>query len=250
MPPNRLDVIRVDPFFIEGERNQYANRGVAFIILLNCAAAIVLLAMLAQPLPSTEGLKAIADAMLVFSVGAVVGLTSALLAYLNRTFRIDQPDMTWRRPLRWLAVACAVAGAVFFLVGMNMARIAVLPQTSTSSHKETLRSKKTAPQRQPTESDKPMQPPINKSQPVEPQQTEPNANLLQPSVPAPQTQPTEPPPMQRPPQPVEPQPNAAAPEPSVPQTEPEVRKAQPTEPPTTQRSPRAVEPQQTEPQEL
>jgi hypothetical protein len=92
MPPNRLDVIRVDPFFIEGERNQYANRGVAFIVLLNGAAAIVLLAILAQPLPSTGGLKAIADAMLVFSIGAVLGLTSALLAYLNRTFRLDQPD--------------------------------------------------------------------------------------------------------------------------------------------------------------
>ena len=105
MPPNRLDVIRVDPFFVEGERNQYANRGVAFIVLLNGAAAIVLLAILAQPLPSTD--KAIADAMLVFSIGAVLGLTSALIAYLNRTFRIDQPNMTWRRPLRWLAVACA-----------------------------------------------------------------------------------------------------------------------------------------------
>jgi lysylphosphatidylglycerol synthetase-like protein (DUF2156 family) len=162
MPPNRLDVIRVDPFFIEGERNQYANRGVTFIVLLNGAAAIVLLAILAQPLPSTD--KAIADAMLVFSIGAVLGLTSALLAYLNRTFRLDQPDMTWRRPLRWLAVAAAVAGAACFLVGMNMARITVLPQTSTSSRKETLRPKSTAPQRQPTEPDKP-----SMQMPIEPQ---------------------------------------------------------------------------------
>ena len=176
MPPNsraevnireELDVVRVDPFFIEGQRNQYANRGVALIVLLNGAAAIVLLAILAQPLPSTEGLKAIADAMLVFSIGAVLGLTSALLAYLNRTFRLDQPDMTWRRPLRWLAVGAAVAGAACFLVGMNMARIAVLPQTSTSSHKESLRSKShTVPQREPTEPAEPTQPPTIEPQAV------------------------------------------------------------------------------------
>jgi hypothetical protein len=193
MPPDRLDVVRVDPFFIEGQRNQYANRGVAFIVLLNGAAAIVLLAILAQPLPSTEGLKAIADAMLVFSIGAVLGLTSALLAYLNRTFRLDQPGMTWRRPLRWLAVAAAVAGAACFLVGMNMARIAVLPQTSTSSRKETLQHKShTVPQREPTEPD------AAKPEPSVPQ-TEPEA---------PQTQPIEPQRSQPPtiePKPVEPQ---------------------------------------------
>jgi hypothetical protein len=182
MPPDRLDVVRVDPFFMERQRNQYANRGVAFVVLLNAAAAIVLLAILAQPLPSTADLKAIADAMLVFSIGAVLGLTSALLAYLNRTLRLDQPDMTWRRPLRWLAVAAAVAGAACFLVGMNMTRITVLPQTSTSSRKESLRPKSTAPQRQSTEPDKPSvqtqpksqrtQPPTIEPQPVEPHQTE------------------------------------------------------------------------------
>jgi hypothetical protein len=158
MPPDRLDVVRVDPFFLERQRNQYASRGVAFIVLLNGAAALILLAILAQPQPPTGGLKGIADAMLVFSAGAVLGLTSALLAYVNRTFRIDQPGMMWRRrPLRWLAVAAAVAGAACFVVGMNMTRIAVLPQTSTSSRKETLRPKNhTEPQRQePTEPEKP-----------------------------------------------------------------------------------------------
>jgi hypothetical protein len=179
MPPDRLDVVRVDPFFIEGQRNQYANRGVAFIVLLNGAAAIVLLAILAQP-SSTGGLKAIADAMLVFSIGAVLGLTSALLAYVNRTLRLDEPGMTWRRPLRWFAVAAVVAGAACFLVGMNMARLTVLPQTSTS--KESLRSKShTEPQREPTEPDaaKPepsvpqTEPVAPQTQPIEPQRSQP-----------------------------------------------------------------------------
>ena len=180
MPPDRLDVVRVDPFFTERQRNQYASRGVAFVVLLNGAAAMVLLAILAQPLPSTEGLKAIADAMLVFSIGAVLGLTSALLAYVNRTIRLDQPDRTWRRPLRWLAVAAAVAGAACLLVGMNMTRIAVLPQTSTSSKKETLRPKShTAPQRTEPDTAKPepsvpqTQPQTPQTQPVEPQRTQP-----------------------------------------------------------------------------
>jgi hypothetical protein len=103
--------------------------------------------------------------MLVFSVGAVLGLTSSLLAYVNRTVRLDRPDMTWRRPLRWLAVAAAISGAACFLVGTNMARIAVLPQTSTSSRKETLRPKTyTAPQGQPSERDKP-----STQMPLEPQ---------------------------------------------------------------------------------
>jgi hypothetical protein len=189
MPPDRLDVVRVDPFFMERQRNQYASRGVAFIVLLNGAAAIVLLAMLAQPSPSTQALKQIADAMLIFSIGAVLGLTSALLAYLTRTFRLDQPEMTWRRPLRWLAVAVVVAGAACFLAGMNMTRIAVLPQTSSSSHKESLPSKSSTPQKQHTE------PKAAKPEPSVPQ-TEPEA---------PQTQPAEPPTMQPPPQPVEPQ---------------------------------------------
>jgi len=223
MPPDRLDVVRVDPFFTERQRNQYASRGVAFVVLLNGAAAMVLLAILAQPLPSTEGLKAIADAMLVFSIGAVLGLTSALLAYVNRTIRLDQPDRTWRRPLRWLAVAAAVAGAACFLVGMNMTRIAVLPQTSTSSHKETVRSKKDrGPQEQPQPQPAPRVP-----------QTEPETT---------QPQPTEPQTMQPPPQPVEPQqtnPDAVKPEPNAPQTEPEAPQTPPSE---TQPAPQQTEP--------
>ena len=226
MPPDRLDVVRVDPFFTERQRNQYASRSVAFIVLLNGAAAIVLLAILAQPSPSTEALKRIADAMLIFSIGAVLGLSSALLAYVNRTFRLDQPDMTWRRPLRWLAVAAAVAGAASFLGGMNMVRIAVLPQSSTSSHKETLRPKKdTAPQEQP-----------------QPQPAQPKPNVPQTEPETTQPQPTEPQTMQPPPQPVEPQqtnPDAVKPEPNAPQTEPEAPQTPPSE---TQPAPQQTEP--------
>jgi hypothetical protein len=71
------------------------------------------------------------------------GITSATIGVMTVLVVTDfqAPDMTWRRPLRWLAVAAAVAGAACFLVAMNMARITVLPQTSTSSHKEHLQPK-------------------------------------------------------------------------------------------------------------
>jgi hypothetical protein len=66
---------------------------------------MVLLALLAQNVPSTNNVKAFADAMMVFSIGAILGLTSAFIAYVNRTVRLEWPEFTtWQRPLRWLAV--------------------------------------------------------------------------------------------------------------------------------------------------
>ena len=66
-------------------------------------AAITVLTRLAHGAP-TAG-KPFADAMLVFAIGAALGLTSVFLAYLSRTFRLERLELwtTWRRPLRWLA---------------------------------------------------------------------------------------------------------------------------------------------------
>ena len=122
-----VDVVRVDPLFLERQRNRYASRGVSLVVLLNGAAAILLLVALAQGVPTA--VKPFADAMLVFAIGAALGLTSAFFAYLSRTFRLERPELltTWRRPLRWLAVAAAIAGAACFVLGTNMARQSVLP---------------------------------------------------------------------------------------------------------------------------
>ena len=38
-----VDIVRIDPLFVERQRNKYASRGVALIVLLNGVAAIVLL---------------------------------------------------------------------------------------------------------------------------------------------------------------------------------------------------------------
>ena len=185
--------------YIERERNRYASRGLALIVLLNGIGAMVLLALLAQNL-ATNTVKAFADAMMVFSSGAILGLTSALIAYLNRTIRLEWPEFaTWRRPLRWFAAAAAILAAACFFVGMNMARISIEDASSSATQPKTILPQ--PPQTQPLE-----------PQPKEPQATEPPL----PSVPQ-----TEPQPPQE--QPVEPQ-----------TTEPPITEPQPVEPQTTE----------------
>ena len=127
-----IDIVSVDPLFVERQRNKYASRGVAFVVLLNGVAAIVLLAALGQGLPIGGSVKPFADSMMVFGIGAALGLTSAFFAYLSRTFRLERPAYTTsRRPLRWLAVVAAIAGTACFVGGLNMARVSVLPDEGT-----------------------------------------------------------------------------------------------------------------------
>jgi hypothetical protein len=139
-----VDIIRVDPLFVERQRNRYASRGVALVVLLNGVAAIVLLVTLAQGM--SPAAKPFADAMMVFGAGAALGLASAFLAYLSRTFRLERPELltTWRRPLRWLAVGAAIVGTACFLVGLNMARLSV-PDESSRPQATTPRPENTLP---------------------------------------------------------------------------------------------------------
>jgi len=50
----------------------------------------------------------------------------------QRILRVHQQDLPtligWRRPLRWLAILAAIAGAVCFLGALNVARVAVVPK--------------------------------------------------------------------------------------------------------------------------
>jgi hypothetical protein len=140
-----LDVVTVDPLFLERQRNRYASRGLAFVVLLNGLAAIALLIGLAHGTPAGGAVKAFADAMLVFGIGAALGLLSAFVAYVSRTLRIEWREfLTWRRPLRWLAIAAAIAGAVCFVAGLNMVRVSAIPQESPKA--ETKAQPETTPQ--------------------------------------------------------------------------------------------------------
>jgi hypothetical protein len=124
-----IDILSVDPLFFERQRNRYASRGVAYVVWLNGLAAIALLVALALGNLPADKVKPFADAMLVFGAGAAAGLTSAFFAYVGRTFRIERPHLaSWRRPLRWLAVAAAIIGTICFVGALNMARVAVLPE--------------------------------------------------------------------------------------------------------------------------
>ncbi len=72
-----VDLVSIDPLFIERQRNRYASRAVAYVVWLNGLAAIAVLIGLMHATLSADQAKRIADAMLVFGAGAVAGLASA-----------------------------------------------------------------------------------------------------------------------------------------------------------------------------
>jgi hypothetical protein len=131
-PPDyreELDVVSIDPLFLERQRSRYVSRGIAYLILLNGIAALVLLASLSQLAPQIEDARKVVDAMLVFGAGAAAALASTFFAYLRRTIHLQAPE---RVPLRtvlwWLSVAAVVGGTACFLVGLSMAGTAVTPE--------------------------------------------------------------------------------------------------------------------------
>ena len=129
-----VDVVSVDPLFIERQRNRYASRAVAYVVWLNGLAAIaVLIGLVHASLPADQ-VKRIADAMLIFGAGSVCGLASAFFAYLGRTFRLERPALIgWRRPIRWIAILAAIAGAICFIGALNMSRVAALSKEAPAS---------------------------------------------------------------------------------------------------------------------
>ena len=123
-PPDyreEVDIVTIDPMLLERQRSRYASRGVAYLVLLNGVAALILLAAVSQLTPQVKTAGAVVDAMLVFGVGATTALASTFFAYLRRTLRMQAPE---RVPLRtgfwWLSVLAALAGAACFLVALSM----------------------------------------------------------------------------------------------------------------------------------
>jgi len=128
---NRVDP-RLDPVFVERERNRFAGRALAFLVLLNGAAAIVLLSILARA-PESSVEPKFAAAMLFFSGGAVAALLSSFLAYINRTVAMEAPERAnLRRVLQILAILVVVGSAAAFMTGMNM--VAAAASEKSSSH--------------------------------------------------------------------------------------------------------------------
>jgi len=145
-PPDyreEVDIVRIDPLFLERQRSRYASRGVAFLVILNGIAALLLLNNFLNLHPQAEHASKVARAMLVFGVGVASALASMFFAYLRRTILLFAPERAPLRPIGWwLAVLAAIASAVCFLAGLRMVGTAVVPGTKRPSKQATHRIKR------------------------------------------------------------------------------------------------------------
>ena len=80
-----VDIVRIDPLFLERQRNRYASRAVAFLVILNGIAALLLLSNFVNLRPLTENAPTVADAMVVFGAGVAAALASMFFAHLRRS---------------------------------------------------------------------------------------------------------------------------------------------------------------------
>ena len=147
---NRVDP-RFDPVFVERERNRFAARALAFLVLLNGAAALVLLSILARA-PESSVEPKFAAAMMFFSGGAIAALMSSFLAYINRTVTMEAPERaSLRLALQVVAIVVVIGSAASFLTGMNMVGSAASEKSSSHAKgpKEQQAPKQQAPKEQP-----------------------------------------------------------------------------------------------------
>ncbi|MGH9806511.1 MAG: hypothetical protein ACRD9W_04510 [Terriglobia bacterium] len=161
---NRVDP-RFDPVFVERERNRFAARALAFLVLLNGAAALVLLSILARA-PESSVEPKFAAAMMFFSGGAIAALLSSFLAYINRTVTMEAPERAdLRRALQIIAMVVVVGSAASFITGMNMVGSAA--SEKSSSHPKGAREQQ-APRDGPKEQLVPKQEPKEQKGPKRP----------------------------------------------------------------------------------
>ena len=136
-PPDyreEVDIVRIDPLFLERQRNRYASRAVAFLVILNQIAALLLLANFARLSPQIENAPKVADAMVVFGAGVAAALASMFFAYLRRTIMLRAPERAPSMPFGWwLAILAALVSAVCFVVGLRMVGVAVAPKLVSSA---------------------------------------------------------------------------------------------------------------------
>lgn len=127
-PPQYREEVNIDPLFLERQRNRYASRGVAFLVILNGVAALLLLGNFVRLNPQIENAPKVADAMVVFGGGVAAALASMFFAYLRRTVLLRAPNRAPSIPFGWwLAVLASVVSAVCFVGGLRMVGTAVVP---------------------------------------------------------------------------------------------------------------------------
>jgi hypothetical protein len=119
--------------FPDRERDRYVSRGLGYVVLINGAAALILMAVVALYPESTS--RRLAWAMIVFGSGTIAGLLSSLLAYIGRLLALSLPTRVLIRDLlRVGAIVMAVGAGAAFLTGLNMVSL-TLPEGSTTRQK-------------------------------------------------------------------------------------------------------------------
>jgi hypothetical protein len=118
--PHEYEEPRRNDSYIEGHKDRIAGRGLGYLILLNGVAAIVMVGAFVYGFQTSVEPK-LAAAMVVFGVGAIAGLLSSFIAYLNRIVRMEFPDRP-RLPsaLRLVAIAAVIVSGAAFLSGLSM----------------------------------------------------------------------------------------------------------------------------------
>jgi hypothetical protein len=128
----RAKIGQPPPHLPERERDRYVSRGLAYVVLLNGVAALVLVAALAFAPQSTADPHRLAWAMMVFGSGAILGLLSSLLAYISRTVMVEASSyLLVRDMLRVGAIIAAVGSGAAFLTALNMMALTVPESAST-----------------------------------------------------------------------------------------------------------------------
>jgi H+/Cl- antiporter ClcA len=146
--PSEHEEIRRERVFVDSRHDSVAGRGLSYLILLNGVAAIVMIGAFVYGFQTSAEPK-LAAAMLVFGIGAISGLVSSFIAYLNRIVRAEMPE----RPnlpsiLRLVAIVAVIVSGAAFLSGVSMvgttstAKSSSQPKTrlqdkSQSQHKQT-----------------------------------------------------------------------------------------------------------------
>ena len=141
-PPQRSSEHLPDAFPVR-ERDRYASRALAYVILLNGFAALILVTALAFAPQSASDPRRLTWAMLVFGSGALAGLLSSLFAYISRT-EMASSHLVMQDLLRVGAIIAAVGSGAAFLTALNIMALMV-PETSTTRPKSKPQEQSPAP---------------------------------------------------------------------------------------------------------
>jgi hypothetical protein len=131
-PPRQSATDQLPDAYPVRERDRFASRALAYLILLNGFAALILVTALALAPQSATDPRRLSWAMLVFGSGALAGLLSSLLAYISRT-AMGSSQLVVQDLLRVGAMIAAIGSGAAFFTALNMMALMVPEHASTRS---------------------------------------------------------------------------------------------------------------------